>query len=88
MISARLAVTVGWVTVRGKNFNIVIFSDTMKYDKCPTLHNDSAHWALPIHTTFNDLAFQGIRGVEHVLLKILCSYSIKLKLCIIVDYVK
>ena len=42
------------MSVCGKNFNVMIFLDTVNYDKCQTLHDVSAYRALPIYTTFSD----------------------------------
>ena len=42
---------VGHLSWCGKKFNVTIFLDTLKYDKCQNLHDGSTHLALPIHTT-------------------------------------
>ena len=58
MISVWLAGQVSAYII-GKNFNIMIFSDTINIinHKCLTWHGGSTHWALPIHTTISDLDY-------------------------------
>ena len=80
------------IVVCGKNVNVAIFSGAVnflgrcKYDKCQTLRDGSTHLALPIHTTFSDLdCISRSQECHTVLRKILCSYVIKLKLCMTVD---
>ena len=48
--------TDGWLAVSlcGKNFNVVIFLDTINNDKCQARHDRSIHRALPTNATFSD----------------------------------
>ena len=39
------------VSICGRHLNVVVFLDTINMVNV-NLHNGSAHWALPIHTTF------------------------------------
>ena len=67
----------------GKNFNIAIFLDSIN------MINVKTHWAypfMPLSVTL--IVFQGHSSVKQFQLKIVCSYLIKLKLCLVVDYVK
>ena len=55
---------------------------------CQNLRDGSTHWALPLRTTFSYFDCILRSRQCQFWLKMLCSSSIKLKLCTIADYVK
>ena len=87
MIGVGLA---GWpMFVRGKNFNVGIFLDTINMINvklCMMVVFIELYPFIPLSVTL--IVFQGHNSVRQFLLKILCAYPFKLKLCTIVDYVK
>ena len=77
------------LSVYGKNFNVAIFSDTIKMINVKVFVMIVLIWLYrftPLSVTW--IVFQGHSSVEHFWLKISCSYPIKSKHCSIVDYVK
>ena len=81
----------GPVSVCGKNFNVSIFLDAVNMIdvKLCMIELEVLVELYPfIPFSVNLIAFQGHSSVKYFQLKILCSYLVKLKCCIIVDYVK
>ena len=72
-----------------KNFDVAIFSDTgnmLSVKLClMVVLMERYPFIIPSVTL---IAFQGHNNVKQFQLKILRSYLIKLKLCMIVDYIK
>ena len=78
MISVRPAVC-------GKNFNAVTFSNTINMKSVKLcMFLVLTELFLPFHTSFSDLDSSD----KQFLLKNLRSYPIKLKLCMITDYIQ
>ena len=74
MISVRPA---SWVSLRGKNFNVVIFSDT-PIKLCMMVVLIELYLFMPLSVTL--IVFQGLSRAKQLYLKMLCAYLIKLKL--------
>ena len=86
MISLRLALR---VSVCGRNFNVATFSEIvnmLNVKLCMMVVLIELYPLIPLSVTL--IVFQGHSSVKHFWLKMLCSYLIKLKLCLITDYVK
>ena len=76
-------------SVCGKNFNVAIFSDTLNMINvrlCMIIVLIEFYPFIPLSATL--ILFQDHSSVKQFQLKILCSYPVKLKLCMIGNYIK
>ena len=79
----------GQVSVCGKNFNVAIFWDTIdiiNVKLCMVVAFIEVYPFASFSVTL--IAFQGHSSIKQLLLKSVCSYLIKLKLCMITGYLK
>ena len=77
------------LSVYGKNFNVVIFLDTLTMNNvklCVMVVLTKLYPFIPLSVTL--IIFPGHRSVKQFKLYILCSYLLKFKLCMLVDYIK
>ena len=90
MMNVRPAGQASRMSICGKNFNVAIFSDAMNiiYVKlCMMVVLNELYTFIPFSVILI-VFIQGYSTVKQFQLKMLCSYMIKLKLCMIIDYVK
>ena len=67
------------------------FLGLYNYDKCESLHDGSAYRALLIYTTFSDLVCISRSQQRQTVLivnNVLCSCAVKMKLCMVFEYIK